>query len=363
MLPDIVYSNYDIITSLGKNTDWIDNVPAQSRVDYDANGLAIGKDEYEPTWNNVLSSLLNKIAKSIIQSGIMSDPLSQFRRGNFGMLGDTLEQIFVGLVKAATYNPNYEDGTPWKTEKPNVDSMFHRNPRREVFKQTLYRDDLAKAFRTEGGLSTLVNTIIGAMTSSNIAAQYIWAKRVLYTYITAPDVPLLATQTRPVDMVVDSATGDAFIIALKQAILDLRFNSTLYNPKAAATSTTPDRLALFVHKNVLPTLEVKTLAGAFNIGQMSVDVPIIPLDNFGGQTNTLAVLCDRDFFLIFNQMLRFEQIYNPEKLYTNVWLHVWEQYCASYYHNAILFNSNTPVPFMATGVESELYGAAAKSKK
>lgn len=360
-LPFVNYSNYDAITALGNDNDWNNVIPAQSRADYDANGLAIGKDQYEPVWNNVLSTLLNKIAKTVIQNSIMRDPMSQFRVGDFGMLGDTLEQIYVGLCKAHTYNPDFEDGTPFKTEKPNVDSMFHRNPRREMFKQTIYRDDLAKAFRTENGLSTLVNTIIASMTQSNIASQYIYGKRTFYKYITNPDVPLLTAQRRDVDLPVDSATADAFLKALKKAIRDLKFNSTRFNPKQAATVSAEPDLALFVHKDIMPSLEVDSLAGAFNLGLKTVDVPIIELDNFGGQTDCIAVLCDRQFFMIMNQMLRFEQIWNPEKLYWNVFLHCWEQYSASYFHNFIYFMSNTPVPFVASGIEEIL--STGKSKK
>jgi len=350
-LPFVNFNNFDIISSLGTTNDWNANVPQQSRDDFAANGLAISRAQFEPTWNNVLSTLLNKIAKTVIQNSIMNDPLSQFRVGDFGMLGDTMEQIYVGLCPAQTYEPSWEAGTPFKTSKPNVDSMFHRNPRREVFKQTLYRDDLAKAFRTENGLSTLLNTIIGSMTQSNIASQFIWTKQTLLRYIMNPDVPHTPLQTRMVDLPVDQVTADNFILAVRQAIMDLQFNATLYNPMQAATFTAERDMVLIIWKNIIPTLQVKTWAHVFNLDEMTLRAPVINIDNFGGPTNCIAMLCDRQFFMIMNQALRFEQIWNPEKLYWNMFLHCWEQYSASYFHNVILFRSNQTVPFRASGIE------------
>jgi len=59
--------------------------------------------EFEATRNEFIYAIVNKIGMSIIKDKAFTNPLKEFKRG---MLedGETIEEIFVNLIKAAEFD-------------------------------------------------------------------------------------------------------------------------------------------------------------------------------------------------------------------------------------------------------------------
>ena len=55
-----------------------------------------------------------------------------------------------------------------------------------------------------------------------------------------------------------------------------------------------------------------------------------------------AVLVDRNFFMIFDNLYEFTEQYNGQGLYWNYWYHVWKTFSISPFANAALFVPGTP---------------------
>ena len=84
-------------------------------------------------------------------------------------------------------------------------------------------------------------------------------------------------------------------------------------------------------------MDVEVLASAFNMDKAEFMGRRILIDNFGELTGAKLLLCDESFFQIYDVLLQFEDVRNPEGLYWNYFLHKWTVFSVSRFANAILF--------------------------
>ena len=91
----------------------------------------------------------------------------------------------------------------------------------------------------------------------------------------------------------DSTTGEAFIKALKHAVEVAQDISEGYSLNGN-TIGAEQGLALYVKQNVMPSLEVDTMAGAFHLEKLSTGVEAKVIKDFGSTTSkAYAILMDR----------------------------------------------------------------------
>ena len=91
----------------------------------------------------------------------------------------------------------------------------------------------------------------------------------------------------------DSTTGEAFIKALKHAVEVAQDISEGYSLNGN-TIGAEQGLALYVKQNVMPSLEVDTMAGAFHLEKLSAGVSAKVIKDFGSTTSkAYAILMDR----------------------------------------------------------------------
>lgn len=55
-----------------------------------------------------------------------------------------------------------------------------------------------------------------------------------------------------------------------------------------------------------------------------------------------AVLIDKDYFMIFDNLYKFTEDYNGEGLYWQYWYHAWKTFSSSPFANAVIFVPGTP---------------------
>ena len=116
---------------------------------------------------------------------------------------------------------------------------------------------------------------------------------------------------------------------------------------------------------MMAEIDVEVLAAAFNMSKVEFMGHVVPVDSFTevdtARLNELfkddptytefdardlemlglvaAVLVDKDFFMIFDNLQNFTENYNGQGLYWNYFYHVWKTFSTSPYANAILFTS------------------------
>lgn len=334
-----------------------DRIPQASITNFYDIGTMITRGDLQIYANEWIDALVNRIGLVFVSSKMLRNKLKQFITGSFDY-GDLIQNIYVEIPEAKQYvGPElYGDGevclpNPWCKEKPWIDTIYHRRNRQEFYKQTIFMDTLKKAFTGATGFQSLIEAIIQSMYSALEADNYLWTKQLFSRYITAPQIPLKSRQIVEVDPVIDEQSGKDFYKSLKTQINYLGFNSSDFNPYGKITYNDPDSLVLFYRADLSPILEVETLAGAFNQSTMEESrVNIIMVDDFGEGTwndtteeGVVAMLVDRSWFMIYQNLMRFESLWNPEGLYWNYWLHTWWTFATNYFKNAIIFTSDTSI--------------------
>ena len=58
-----------------------------------------------------------------------------------------------------------------------------------------------------------------------------------------------------------------------------------------------------------------------------------------GMEKVQLMIVDKDWFMIYDKLLRMESIYNPAQMYWNYFLHYWGVYSYSVVENAVAFVS------------------------
>ena len=101
------------------------------------------------------------------------------------------------------------------------------------------------------------------------------------------------TSYQVISDITDTTSGEAFVEQLKKDVEIASDNSQGYSFNGNALGAA-EGLVLFVKHGVMPTIDVKVLAGAFHEGRVAVPAEIIPIPDFGeGNDDVIAILMDR----------------------------------------------------------------------
>lgn len=293
--------------------------------------------QYEATQNEFLHMLVNRIARVIITSKSYSNPLKPFKRGVLAN-GEAIEEVFVNMATAKPFDPILAERTVFKREIPDVSAVFHKINSRVFYKTTVSREQLAAAFLSAEGITDLVSKIVDSLYSGAELDEYISMREMF-------SIQAQRGAFYPVYIPALTATNaQSAITTIKQWSNRLEFISASYNPMGVKTRTLKNEQYLFVTPEFDAMMDVNVLAAAFNMNKAEFLGHKIMVDNFGtGMEKVQAILVDRDWFMDFDRLDEYNEIYNPEGLYWNYFYHVWRLYSASPFVNAIMFTSDDTI--------------------
>ena len=289
--------------------------------------------------NEFMSSLLNMIVKVVIHNKLFSNPLKMLKKGK-KPLGDTIEEIYNNFIKAEVYN---QTGSALLNRKlPDTKTVFHRMNRQDKYKVTVNAEELFKAFSSWDKLQSYIGNIINTLYNSSELDEYILTKQLLKqaydnNAIVVVDVP---------DPLLGETEGKQFIRTVKTVSGDMVFPNSNNNAYLTAQSSDDKPIITFSRKEeqVLiidnPTnvaVDVNVLASIFNMSVAEFnDTKKIVVDSFP-DPDVRAALVDEEFFQIYDDLFLFKRFENPEGLYDNYYLHVWQTLSYSPLVNAVIF--------------------------
>ena len=310
---------------------------------------------YPQLQNEFLNALVNRIGRVILTSKMYDNPWSMFKKGLLEF-GETIEEIFVNLAKPFQFDPAVAESNLFKREIPDVRSAFHIMNYQKYYKATISNDQLRQAFLSWQGISDLIAKIVDSMyTGANYdefqVMKYMLCKNIVRGYL----FPVNVDTTNPKGVAAD----------FKAISNDLEFMKTKYNVSGVHTTSKKDEQYLVVDAKFDATMDVEVLASAFNMNKAEFLGHRLLVDSFSGLdtdrlailfaddpnyvplteeelsalSNIVAVLVDRDWFMIFDNFMNFTEQYNGEGLYWNYWYHVWKTFSVSPFANAIVFTS------------------------
>jgi hypothetical protein len=333
-------SNADILNAIRNvsSLDYQRRIPAATKANVD--DVVHNLLTYRPMMNEFVDALVNRIGLEIFKYNSWTNPLAKFKRGMLNF-GDTIEEVIVGLLEAKVYDPDreYLEKDIFGTERPDVQSSFHKVNRQNFYKISVNEVLLRRAFLTEYGLSGFVAQLMEAPNTSDNWDEFLLMTSLFETYyshggffkINVPDVSNL-----------DSEAPDARAMLRRMRGLaeTLPFISTHYNAAGMPISAKPDELELFITPEANAALDVEALAGAFNVDRANFPsrTTVIPNEYFRID-GVQAILTTADFFVVADTLMETRSQANPVGLHTNYFLHHHQVISASRFVPAILFTT------------------------
>lgn len=289
--------------------------------------------------NEFITSLVDRIALVVIRSVSLRNPLAKFKKGMMP-LGRTIEEIFVDITEEMQYDPEMAEETVFKREIPNVKTLFHERNRQGRYKQTIQEDSLRTAFISWGNFDSFVAGIINAIYNSAEVDEFKYMKMLIDNYYSKGHFTVI-----PVDKPDTETASREFIKTMRATArkMTLPFGSRDYNALAVHTRSNMENLHLIIDADLEAQTDVDVLAKAFNMDKTTFLGNVTVIDGFAS-TGLEAVLIDKDFYMVYDQMHKMRTIYNPDGLYWNYSYHVWQVLSVSRFANAVAFVSGDVPP-------------------
>ena len=244
-------------------------------------------------WNattNNLYSAVDKIGKMVMLDGSFIDKLPELD-GDELPLGKTIEEYFIDLTLPEAYSTITAEGAKDNTPAlPSVEACsYSYTLGRTKIKTTVPYDDVERAALSVEDSANMITKILERLNNSYEMFKFASKKQLLGN---AADKAVTAGLVNTIAVPTDTATGEAFI---KQVKSDVETASFAHEGglNSALIGATPE-LMLYVKKGIIPSLEVDTLAGAFNQDRLAIPARVKVVDDFGTMTNSTvyAILVD-----------------------------------------------------------------------
>ena len=316
---------------------------------------------YEALQNEFLTALVNRIGLVMITSKMFTNPLAMFKKGTLEF-GETIEEIFVELAKPFEYDPEVAESTVFQREIPDVRAAFHIVNYQKFYKTTIQQESLRQAFLSWNGITNLITKIVDSMYSGAAYDEY-----TVMLYMLA--INILRGRLKPIT--IPAATGanaKTIVSAIKQTSNIMEFMSPAYTQAGVCNFSRKDDQFLLVNADFDAIMDVEVLASAFNMDKAEFTGHRVLVSSFGNidrarldllfandpNYNQItdaeaaalaaipAVLVDREFFMIFDNMYKFTENYNGQGMYWNYFYHVWKTFSVSPFANAAVFVPGTP---------------------
>ena len=318
--------------------------------------------DYPSLQNEFLSALINRIGRVLISTKLYENPWSRFKKGMLDY-GETVEEIFTNLAKPYEFEGSHTTPTSqFKKYKPDVRAAFHVMNYRKYYPVTIEQQKLRQAFLSAEGVTNLIGDIVNSLyTGANydefLTMKYLLAKTILKGRMYPVEVPQI-----------DADHAKEIMTEVRKTANILEFPSTQYNPAHVFQHTKKSEQIIFVNAKFDAVVDVNVLASAFNMDKTEFIGQRVLIDSFGSlDRDRLALLfaddpnyvpltdaeiealdtipmavVDEKFFMIFDNLNEFTEVYNAELLYWNYFYHQWKTFSTSPFSNALVYVPTTP---------------------
>jgi len=328
-------------------------------------GNLITSDTFTIEKNALLTSVVNGIAKRIVNAKIMENKLKELK-GDKIPYGSQIEEIIANPSKGTPYDMTSADLLT--QTYPDVKSVYYKINRQDKYKVTISDMQLQKALITQGGLSELIQMIVGSLYNGDNLDEMKYTKELIGSAVLNNRVKKIIVGTTAelgaitdpkatmtigtIDLGATANQNDKMkkiVQKLRELYYNFGFGSTLYNGYASikgaeetdlTTACDGNDQVVLLRTDILSSVDVELLATAFNMDKANFMQKVIPVDDFNG-FKVIGILCDKSWFRINDSYYGIKQFDNGSNLTSNYWLH---------HHGIISYNllSNAVILLEAT---------------
>lgn len=293
---------------------------------------------YEAQANEFVNALVNRIGLVILNNRMATNPLAALKKGRLAV-GETIEEIYIDVIKAQTYDPRAAQDTLFKRHLPNVSSVFHSVDSQLNYPLTISNEQLRKAFMSYDSLDRFIAGLVDSMYKSATLDEFIQMKQLISEWNNSGRFIV-----EPIAPVTDAASAREAMIKIKAVSDGMTIFNNQMNYAGVWTSTPKDEQYLITTPDFNARMDVDVLAAAFHMDKAEFAGHVIVVDNIGdlGDDGIEAILVDKNWYQVYDYLRTFKTAYNGEGLYWNYFYHVWMVYSLSPFANAVAFGTATP---------------------
>ena len=293
---------------------------------------------YEAQANEFVNALVNRIGLVILNNRMATNPLAALKKGRLAV-GETIEEIYIDVIKAQTYDPRSAQDTLFKRHLPNVSSVFHSVDSQLNYPLTISNEQLRKAFMSYDSLDRFIAGLVDSMYKSATLDEFIQMKQLISEWNANGRFII-----EPITAVTDAASAREAMIKIKGVSDGMTIFNNQMNYAGVWTSTPKDEQYLITTPDFNARMDVDVLAAAFHMDKAEFAGHVIVVDNIGnlGDSGIEAILVDKNWYQVYDYLRTFKTAYNGEGLYWNYFYHVWMVYSLSPFANAVAFGTATP---------------------
>lgn len=357
------------VTSLNASTiDIINTIRANASYEYQSLVPEITKASeipqvgevlygYPALANQFLNSLINRIALVKVNSALFNNAYKELKKG-YLEFGETVEEVFVNIAKAREFSAEKAAARELKRSLPDVRSAMHIMNWRVQYPVTIQDEDLRMAFVSAQGVQDLIAKIVDSLYTANEYDEYL-----LFKYLIIKSIA--HGKMYPVEFDVSDTKNAAK--AFRGTSNMLTFMSTKYNAAGVTTTSPKEDQYIFMDAQFNADYGVDVLAYAFNWKEADYEGKLMLIDDFTTFDNerfaeiransdmieevtaaelalmakVKAVLVDKEWFQIYDNLNKFTEVYVSSGLYWNYNYNVWKTVSFSPFSNAVVFLDST----------------------
>lgn len=304
--------------------------------------------------NQFLNQLVNRIATVRVQSATFNNPYAVLKKG-YLEFGETVEDIFVGIINAVYYTPEDGEKRELKRYLPDVKSAFHTMNWRVLYPVTIQDEDLRMAFLSVDGVRDLIARIVDQVYTGAEYDEFLLFKYMLIKEISHGHVKMQS--------IGDGTNLSQGAVQFRGTSNVLKFMSDQYNEAGVRTSTPKSRQTIFMDAMFNAQFDVEVLASAFNMDKADFMGRLFLIDDWTTFDNerfevirsqsdgveevtdaelllladVKAVIVDENWFQVYDNLNKFTEKYVASGLYWNYFYHQWKTVSHSPFANAIAF--------------------------
>lgn len=327
------------------STDYQTRIPEATRNNLEEIRYAMIDEDNVMIANEFMSSLLNKIVKTVVHSKMFNNPLKALKKGT-KPLGDGIEEIYVNFLKGDVFDSTGAELL--KRNLPDTKTVYHRMNYKNQYTVTVTREELSKAFRSYDALETFITNIINTLYNSAELDEFMNMKQLVKSALEKGAIKVVEIDD-PLEEGKEEVNGKKFLKTIKTFSGLMVFPSTEHNGYLSAQTSDNIPITTFTRKNEqvfmidIPTdtsVNVDVLASLFNMNvadfndTKKITIDVFPETSVG---SVRAILLDEAFFQIFDDLFTITSWTNPKGLYTNYYLNVWQTLAFSILVNAVAF--------------------------
>lgn len=285
-------------------------------------------------YNAYVQGMLVRIGNVYMEAPKFKNPLARFYRSENPM-NHLVEELFFEPIHAeGDFNPQGPNPLGRRDNK-NVTVAYHRTNYTPYYAISVDRVGMMNAFASWDELDRFWLAKTQSMYTGAEIDEYVAMRKVINDAAASTD-PGKQMPSAYVGNIIpkDTASGQSLVQALKYIVGDLGFPNTA-NQAGVVSMTQPEDLVLLLNKDIIPNLDVYTLASLFHSEQVKLPERFVPIDTFAvnaeageddPNANVIGILTTPTALQFYRTMTTLKTNENGQGLFMNYFYHPWSTF-------------------------------------